>query len=193
MKRDIANKPLKSSFLSFEKDIETIIRELFVTSQPHSDMLKRLLVINTDDCIDDMENEGYKRKLKEMSVAKLRSEGYIKFEPKLPLKEHEEIKSYILISFNNFRPNKTNPRFRDCNVVFDIICGTDYWDIGNYRIRPLKIAGIIDGILDNSKLSGVGEFQFLGCNELVLDEDLAGYSLIFSAIHGSDDWIPGGE
>ena len=50
MKRDtILTKPLSSSFLSCEKDAETIIKKLFVSSKPFSDDLKRLLIINTKD------------------------------------------------------------------------------------------------------------------------------------------------
>ena len=76
-----------------------------------------------------------------------------------------------------------------CTITFDIICYTDYWDIGNYRLRPLKIAGYIDGILNNAKLSGIGTFNFIGCNELILNETLAGYTLSYRAIHGNDDKI----
>ena len=72
-------------------------------------------------------------------------------------------------------------------MSFDIICHTDYWDLGNYALRPLKIAGIIDGILDDCKLSGIGTFQFMGLNQLVLSEDLSGYTLMFEATHGNDD------
>ena len=60
MKRDIIGYiPLKSSFLSFEKDIETILKALFVQSQPHSDGLKRLLVLSTRDCLDNTTSEIY--------------------------------------------------------------------------------------------------------------------------------------
>ena len=46
MKRDTRSSyPLKSSFLSFEKDLETILKAIFVESYPHSEQLKRLLVI----------------------------------------------------------------------------------------------------------------------------------------------------
>ena len=42
MKRDtIITQNLKSSFLSCEKDAETIIKKLFVSSKPYSDDLKR--------------------------------------------------------------------------------------------------------------------------------------------------------
>lgn len=192
MKRDVVLPASKfnSSFLSCEKDTEAILRKLFISSKPYSDILKRLLVINTKDCLDNTDSEVIEKKLKEMSLAKLVEEGYIRLEPKVRMPEHEEVKTYLIISFDNFSTTKTNPEFRDCVVSIDIICHTDYWNIGDYRIRPLKIAGYIDGILDRCKLSGIGTFQFLGCNELILNEDLAGYTLSYSAVHGSDDKIP---
>ena len=85
----------------------------------------------------------------------------------------------------------TNPEFRDCTISFDVICHTDYWDIGNYRMRPVKILGYIDGILNNEKLSGIGTLNFMGANELILDENLSGYTLMYRAVHGSDDKIEG--
>lgn len=191
MKRDLVRtKPITSSFLSFEKDVESILRKLFIENKPYSEILKRLLVINTKDCLDNTESEVYEEILKNMSLAKMREEGYIKLEPKIRMPEHEEIKAYIIISFDSFTMNETNPEFRDCVVNFDILCHTDYWDIGNYRIRPLKIAGYIDGILNETRLSGIGKFHFLGCNQLVLNEDLSGYTLSYRAVHGSDDQIP---
>lgn len=177
----------ESSFLSCEKDTESIIKKLFVDSKPYSDILKRLLIINTPDCLDDMTNQVYNDKIKQTSVADLSKEGYVRLNPKITMGENEEVKSYIVISFDNFRPNETNPYYRDCTVMIDILCHTDYWDIGNYRQRPIKIAGYIDGILNGTKLSGIGSFNFLGCNELVLSENLSGYCLVYDAIHGVDD------
>lgn len=188
MKRDLIRLPvLESSFLSCEKDTETILRKLFVESRPYSDELKRLLVISAKDCLD---NNKYEDKIQSMSINKLREEGYIKLEPKVRIPEHEQIKAYIIITFDNFTPNAKNPKFRDCNVNFDILCHTDFWDVGNYRLRPLKICGYIDGLLNESKLSGIGQFFFAGCDELILSEDLSGYSLRYRAIHGTDDQIP---
>jgi len=65
------------------------LKRLFVTSQPYSDELKRLLVINTKDCLDDKNSVVYKNAIKDMSLAKLREKGYIKFEPKIKMTEHE--------------------------------------------------------------------------------------------------------
>ncbi len=187
MRRDAICK-CKSSFLSCEKDIEKILKKLFVESHPYSEDLRRLLVINTKDCLDNKTSEVYNSYLQKATLPYLVEHGYIKIVPKMLLPEHEEIKSYIIISFDNFTQS-SNPQFRDCVVHFDIICHTDYWDLGDYRLRPFKIAGIIDGLLDESRLSGIGTFQFIGCNELILNEEFSGYSLMFAAVHGSDDWI----
>lgn len=191
MKRDVnlPSSQFSSSFLSCEKDIEEILRKLFVSSKPYSDYLKKLLVINTKDCLDNETSTTIQQKIADMNLAKLRQEGYIKLEPKIRFGENEEVKSYIIVSCDNFSPNATNPHYRDCTVTFDIICHTDYWDIGNYRVRPLKIAGYIDGILNKARLSGIGTFQFMGCNQLVLNETLSGYTLMYRAVHGNDDKI----
>lgn len=179
---------LESSFLSCEKDTETILRRLFIESQPHNQTLKRLLVINTKDCLTNLDEPIYKKKLAEMNLPKLVQEGYVKLAPKIRIPEHEEIKVYLILTYDNFVPT-SNPKFRDCTIHFDIICHTDYWQMDNYQIRPLKIAGFIDGILNNAKLSGIGTLQFMGCKELVLDEVLSGYCLTYLATHGSDDLI----
>lgn len=182
-----------SSFLSCEKDTETIIKKLFVDSRPYSDELKRLLVINTKDCLDDRTNPVYNKKIAETSVVDLSKEGYVRLTPKITFQENEEVKSYLVISFDNFVPNDSNDHYRDCVIMIDILCHTDYWELGNYRLRPLKIAGYIDGILNESKLSGIGKLNFIGCNELVLSENLSGYCLMYAATHGSDDVIPNEE
>lgn len=190
MKRDTiltANR-FNSSFLSCEKDIEMILRRLFIESMPYSDILKRLLVINTKDCLEN-KSQTVLEKLKQTSLSQLIKDKYIRLSPKIEIEEHDEVKAYLIISSDNYTTNETNPYYRDCTITFDIICYTDYWDIGNYRLRPLKIAGYIDGILNNAKLSGIGTFNFIGCNELILNETLSGYTLSYRAIHGNDDKI----
>lgn len=178
-----------SSFLSCEKDTEAIIKKLFVDSRPYSDELKRLLIINTKDCLDDKTNPIYNQKIKDTSVLDLSKQGYVRITPKITFGENEEVKSYLVISFDNFVPNESNDYYRDCVIMIDVLCHTDYWDLGNYRLRPLKIAGFIDGILNKAKLSGIGTLQFIGMNELVLDKTLSGYCLMYAATHGADDYI----
>lgn len=141
MKKDLALKPtdFTSSFLSCEKDLKTILEKLFIQSKPFSDDLKRLLVINTKDCLDNKDSIVYKNAIKDMSLAKLKEKGYIRLSPKIDMFQHEEIKSYLIFSFDNFRPNSTNPEYRDCIVNIDVLCHSDYWDLGDFRLRPLKI------------------------------------------------------
>ena len=178
----------KSSFLSCEKDTEEILYKLFIKGRQYSENLKRLLLIPNQDCLTNKENEEYKKLLEKADLNYLRQNGYLKLEPKIKTPEHENKKSYIIISFDNFMQS-SNPEFRDCIVNFDVICHIDTWDIGNYQLRPLKICGYIDGLLNRTRLSGIGTFQFISCNELILNQDLAGYTLMYSAVHGSDDLI----
>jgi hypothetical protein len=128
MRRDtrITSSEFSSSFLSCEKDIEEILRKLFISSKPYSDILKRLLVINTKDCLDNEDSIVIDNKLKEMTLAKLKQEGYIRLEPKLTFEENEEIKAYIIVSCDNYAANFSNPYYRDCSISFEIICHTNY-------------------------------------------------------------------
>ena len=192
MKRDVIAKPLESSFLSCERDTETILRKLFIDSRQHSKTLKRLLVITNEDCITNTSNPEY-QKADNMSIKELIDKGYIILSPVVKNKEHAPMKAAIVLSFENFLPNGTNPEFRDCSVCIDVVCNTDCWELTDYQQRPFKILGYIDGILNKAKLSGIGELNFMGCNGPVINEDIGMYSMIYRAVHGSDDIIPDEE
>ena len=178
--------PIQSSFLSCEKDLELILNKLFIDTGKYSRWLKKLLIINTKDCLDKTITK-YDDIVDEYSLADLVDKQYIRTTPRLELDEHEDVQSYLLVSFDNFTTNSVNERFRDCIINFDIICNTKQWALDGLRVRPLMIAGYIDGILNFGKLSGVGETVFLGCNELILDQNLAGYTLSYHVIHFSED------
>ena len=197
----ISMKPIHSSFLSCSKDAESIVKALFVKSRPYSDRLKRLLIINNPDCLDQSK-EQYQKLIDSKPLSVLRKEGYIRTNPKIARKEFENIKSYILITFDNFSPNRIDPKFMDCTINFDIICYDDEWDLQNFQERPIMIAGYIDGILNsltndnkvawqnkgnNIKLSGMGEYYFLGLNLGILNEDISMYTLSYRALHFTQD------
>lgn len=188
MRRDVLAKPLESSFLSCERDTETILRKLFIDSRQHSKILKRLLVIPNEDCIEDTINQEY-QKVDDMTLKQLLDDGYIILTPKIKNTEFEKLKAAIVLSFDNFTPTN-NPQFRDCSVCIDVVCNLDCWDLMNYQQRPFKILGYIDGILNNTKLSGIGELQFMGCNGPVVNENIGMFSMVYRAVHGSDDIIP---
>lgn len=187
MKRDVIMpaRDFKSSFLSCEKDCETILRKLFLTSKPYSEELIRLLVINTKDCLENTTSKAYQEIVDSMSLSKLIDDGYIKLAPKLTRVEHGEAMSYIIVSFDNFTQS-ANPEFRDCTISFDVLCPVDEWHLTDFQLRPLKIIGYIDGILNKARLSGIGQLNFLSCNELLLDETIAGYTLMYEAVHHVD-------
>lgn len=196
-------RPIHSSFFSCGKDTETILKELFVKSGTYSDRLKRLLIVNNPDCLD-MSNQKYQKLIDSKSLSILRKQGYIRTNPKIARKEFEEIKSFILLTYDNFSSNAVDPKYMDCTLNFDIICYDDEWDLDNFQIRPIVIAGYIDGILNsisndnkiawqnrgtssNVKLSGMGEYYFLGLNLVVLNQDISMYTLSYRALHFTED------
>lgn len=185
MKRDtVLIKPVTSSFLSCEKDTELILRKLFIESRPYSDVLKRLLVIPNKDALDKPYD------VQKYDLKTLIDKQYLNMDPLVRLPDNNEIKAFVGLHFDNFTPNATNPEFRDCMINFDIVCHHDFWDLGNYRQRPFKILGYIDGILNKSKLTGIGELHFAGSSKALLDENWSAFVLSYLAIHGSDDQIP---
>lgn len=145
----------------------------------------RLLVINSPDCLDPSK-EQYKLELAKTNLKVLHDEKYIRTVPKLAFGEHEKVKSYILLEFDNFIPTE-NPEYRDCTISFSIICHLDYWELEDYKLRPFQIAGYIDGLLNETKLSGIGTLQFLGASELAYNEYLGGVLLRYIATHGNGD------
>lgn len=181
MKKVLVNK-IESSFLSCEKDLQSIIELLFLKSRPHSDILKKLLIITNKDCLTNNCPE-YISTINSYTIPRLVQEGFIRNKPKLTI--DEDRKSYIIITFTNFLPNGQNPVFRDCMINFDIICNQTNWELDGFSNRPVAMMGYIDGILNGQKLSGIGTLQFAGADILVLNEDLMGYSLTYNAVHNN--------
>lgn len=182
---NILEKNFKSTFLSCEQDQELIWRKLFVESRPYSDKLKRLLVINTPDCLDESKRQ-YDNIVHETSLKDLKDRKYIRSVPKLAFGEHEEVKSYILLEFDDYIPTE-NPQYRDCTISITIICHLDYWEMEDYKLRPHQIAGYIDGLLNDSRLTGIGTLTFMGGSQVILNEHLGGIILRYVATHGKDD------
>lgn len=181
-------KNFKNTFLSCEKDQEMIWKKLFVTSKPYSDMLKRLLIINEPDCLD-LSNAVYQDIIDRTSFNDMRKENYFKATPRLEFDEHNETKSYIILEFETFTPTN-NPQFRNTSLAFHIFCHLDHWELDDYKIRALQIAGYIDGILNETRLSGIGKLIFDGASTMIIDEDLGGVVLRYVATHGTDDQLP---
>ena len=80
-----------------------------------NDRLKKMLFYTTRDCLD-------KPKLTAEETLSLFGKQ-IKIVPKLYV--DGSVLNYIIISFDNFTRNATNPEFRDNIIEFDIICNFD--------------------------------------------------------------------
>lgn len=176
----------KSTFMSNPKDTELIWNKLLVNSRPYSDKLKRLLVLNVPDCLDTSQ-EQYQDEIDRYTVKDLLNGQYIRTVPKIEMPEHEEVKSYILLEFDDFVPNSNNPEYRDCVISFTIISNLDYWQMDDYQLRPWMIAGYIDGILNDTELTGIGRLSFVGASQVVFNEYLGGVLLRYMAQHSDAD------
>lgn len=96
-------------------------------------------------------------------------------------------KTYLRLSYGTMVRNATNPEYRDNTFGIDIICHYDTWDLGNFDLRPYKIAGEIDAMLDGTHLTGIGELEFISATPYIYDEEYAGVSLTYLAIRGHED------
>ena len=162
----------KSSFLSMEKDTGIIINEILKNNR-----LKKLLYYTTSDAME-------KPNLTEDESLSLLGTN-IKIVPKLYV--DGSVLNYVLINFDNFTPNKTNPEFMDCTINFDILCHPDHWNLGNFQLRPYKIAGEIDSMFNLKKLTGIGYLEFMGATQIVLTDEFAGLCLMYRTVHGGED------
>lgn len=161
-----------SSFLSVEKDMNVIVNKIL-----KNDRLKKMLHYTSRDCLS-------KPNLTEDESLELFGKN-IKLIPKLFV--DGDALNYILINFDNFAANNTNPQFRDNIIVFDIVCHFDQWNLKDFELRPYKIAAEIDTMFNNKKLTGIGTLQFLGCNQQVYTSEFAGLTLMYAAVHGDED------
>ena len=162
----------KSSFLSAEKDMNIIVDRIM-----KNDRLKKLLHYTTRDCLD-------RPRLTEEETAELFGKN-IKLVPKLYV--DGSVLNYMLISFDNFSRNGTNPEFRDNIIEFDIICHYDQWQLKDFALRPYKIAAELDTMFDEQRLTGIGKLEFLGANQMILTDEYAGLCVMYKAIHGEED------
>lgn len=171
MKIDNLNIP-ESSFLSMEKDFSIIVDKILSNQR-----LKKLLYYTDKDC---MEKPNLSE---EESLSMLGNQ--IKIIPKVYI-DHEVL-NYVVISFDNFFTNETNPEFRDNTITFDVICHFDQWQLKDFQLRPYRIAAEIDSMLNKKKLTGIGRLEFAGATQAVVNNEFAGLTLMYLAIHGEED------
>lgn len=168
------NKPV-SSFLTVEKDLERVANKILANPR-----LLKLLYYPEADC-ETRPNLTAEQKVSLINK-QIKVVPYIEIDKSCPI--------YIVISFEQFTPNYKNHLFRDSVLKFQILCHPDHWNLGNFRLRPYRIAGELDAMFNNSKMVGIGELQFINATRLTENEQMEGLSLRYRSIYSTEDTIP---
>ena len=122
--------------------------------------------------------------LTELETIELLEKDYIRKAPKIEVEQ--EVSNYIIIQFDNFVPT-SNPEFRDNLISISIICHYDQWNIANNQLRPYRIAGEIDAMLNNARLSGIGTVEFISADIVKINAEFGGLNLLYAVTHGEED------
>lgn len=163
----------KSSLLGMPKDAAIIIDRML--SNPN---LLKLLVYESRDWQNKPTPTG--EQIKELFTSQ-----QISSVPKVKIDSKE--KTYIRLTYGSIVRNNFNPEYRDNTFGIDIICHYDNWDLGDFELRPYRIAGEIDAMLDKTHLTGIGELEFISAVPYIYNEEFAGVSLTYLAIRGHED------
>ena len=172
MKIDNVKNP-ESAFLAQEKDMKIIVDRMAANQR-----LRKLLYYTTPDALK-------KPEVSDQNFVKMFGKN-IRNLPKLYI--DKDVLNYIVISFDNFTPNGDNPEFRDNTIEFDIICHYDQWQLADsFQLRPYRIAAELDSMLDKKHLTGIGQINFIGAQQIILTDEFAGLCLLYDTIHGGED------
>ena len=163
----------KSSLLGMPKDAAIIIDRIL--SNPN---LLRLLVYETRDWQSQPLPNG--EQIKELFTS-----HQISSVPKIKIDSKE--KTYIRLTYGTVIRNASNPEYRDNTFGIDIICHYDNWDLGDFELRPYRVAEEINTMLDKTHLTGIGELEFVSATPYVYNEEFAGVSLTYLAVRGHED------
>lgn len=172
MKIDNVKNP-ESAFLAQEKDMRIIVDRMAANQR-----LRKLLYYTTPDALR-------KPEVSDQNFVKMFGKN-IRNLPKLYI--DKDVLNYIVISFDNFVPNGDNPEFRDNTIEFDIVCHYDQWQLDDsFQLRPYRIAAELDSMLDKKHLTGIGQINFIGAQQIILTDEFAGLCLLYDTIHGGED------
>ena len=167
--------PPKSSFLSINKDMKLLVDKIIT-----NDRLCKLLYYTDRQALEHA-------KLTDVEKVSL-FEKNIKITPKMYV--DNSVLNYIFIKFDNFYTAPTNPEFRENTIEFDIVCHFDQWQMGDFNLRPYRIAAELDTMLNNQRLTGIGLLEFLGAKHININDEFAGVCLMYQTYHRDEDKKP---
>lgn len=165
----------KSSFLSVQKDTALIVDKIL----SNKNILKLMTHTSPDwqNC-PDLTPEEVKKFIEDKQI------GCAPI-----VRVNGDKICYLRITYDDFVPNSTNPYYRDYYIFIKIICHVDNWELNNFELRPMRIAGEIDAMLNNARLSGIGVLNFIAADQDVYDNEFSGVTLRYLAVHGNEDKV----
>ena len=168
----------KSSFLGLAKDTALLMNKIL-----NNQTVLKLMYYNRPDVlvnrqIPDVTSEQIKQ---------LIANGQITNVPRIRVAPEKN--TFLVLTFDSFTPNTTNSYYRDHIVEIKILCNFDIWPLVDYEIRPYRLAGELDAMLNGAKMTGIGELNFLYAEEDLYDNVLGGITLKYLAVRGHEDEV----
>lgn len=160
-----------SSFNTVEKTLGNVVELLL-----KNERLKRLLYYS------DRKALRLPKLTQEQTYSLLNTS--IKIVPQVGI--DDDVKSYVILTLDNFVPEENQTTFRRFQLQVDILCNYEYWNLEDFKLRPYAIAGEVDALINNSFITGVGVADFVGAKSLVT-EDMGGLTLCYIVEAFTDD------
>lgn len=174
MRKDQYKYP-KSSFLGMQKDTALIIDKIL-----NNKNVLKLLYYTSSDALSkpDLTSEQIKSLFKNKQITNI---------PKVTVDDNKL--SYLVITYDSFQPNIGNNFYRDHIIEIKIICHYEDWDLEDFDLRPFRIAGEIDSMLQGQHLTGIGEIELIEANQDIYDDEYGGLTLRYLAVRGTEDKV----
>ena len=143
--------------------------EIVATRMRRNDDLCKLLVRNGTEALSDGKS------LTDEERAKAFSE-HISTVPVVD--KEEDSKTRVILQIGDIVPMAQQGLMY--NLVFDVICDVDNWELDGYTQRPYAIMNELDSVLSNTKMQTWGPVSFLGATSIKINERTLGYTMMFA-------------
>lgn len=158
------------NFAQIEQELEMII-ERFAENQN----LLKLLYYNDKNALE-------KEDITDEKVLNEILRQNIKIIPEIKIPERQN--SFIIITFDSYEKNYSNPEFIDNTIYIDVLCplDEDILRMNKYMLRPQLIMSEIQKEIAESRLTGIGKVEFYNALALNLGT-YWGYRMAYSVIN----------
>lgn len=131
-----------------------------------------MLLENTD--LDPLNKEKHPEKLDGLTFLN----RLIKITPLLTAEE-QSTKSKIVILFDSGDISSSNSDNENINLLISVYCPFEEWLITGDTIRPFAIMSEIRQTIQDKRINGLGEINYLGFNRSTITDEMAGYAMRF--------------